>query len=233
MSGSWTDEPWLAIDTESTGVDPFTARVVELAAVEILPDGSIGERWATIVDPGVKIPDEAAAVHGITTERARAEGVAPRIALAILTDRIFDHGYRPVVGFNMRYDWPLLLAEAARHGVDFPCFAPVLDPYLLDRLCDRFRKGKRQLTLVAEHYGVPLGDRAHGALADATAAGRVMRKIVERFPELTDLNLPGLWLHQAHGHEQDRQRFVDYMRRNRDQEFDTPAGWPVPVEAGR
>lgn len=239
MAGSWADRPILCIDTETTGVDPFTARIVEVATATLDPDGSVTSSWSTIVDPGVQIPDDVAEVHGITTARAYNEGVSPAIALSHLAVELWAHieeygGLAPVVMYNARYDWPLILSEAERHGVEVPCFAPILDPYLIDRMCDRYRPGKRQLVLVAGHYDVDLAAAdAHGALADAVAAGRVMRAILHRFPEIRDHTLPGLWLRQVHGHEHDRQRFVDWKRRSSDPQFDTPAGWPIPVEPER
>lgn len=236
---TWTERPFLAIDTETTGVDCFTDRIVELASAVVDPDGSVRDGWSTIVDPGVDIPDEAAAVHGITTERARSEGVSPAEAVRRVAGDIWAHQGTfapegaPVVMFNARFDWPLLMTEAERYGVEFPCFAPILDPYLIDRMCDRYRKGRRQLTLVADHYGIDLGESAHGALADATAAGQVMRQILDRYPAIGEHTLAGVWLRQVRGHEEDRQRFVDYMRRNTDPEFDSPPGWPVPAGVNR
>ena len=233
---SWADNPLLALDCESTGVDPFPDRIVEGAAVLIDPDGTARRPWSAIVNPGVEIPADASEVHGITTGHAREKGEQPSAALSTVATIIWEHidahaGQAAVVMFNARFDWPLLLAEAARHHVDeFPVMAPVLDPYLLDRMCDRYRRGKRQLTLVADHYGVSLDGAAHGALVDAKAAGRVAHQIVARYPDLAERNLPDLYLHQAHGHEQDRQRFEDYLRRNVDPEAHVTPGWPVPVE---
>lgn len=239
MAAPWTDRPFLAIDCESTSVDPYSARIVELAVVEVYPgappNGGPDKAWSTIVNPGVDIPAEASEIHGITTERARTEGVEPAEALQELADRIWQHielwdGQAALVGFNMRYDWPLILTEAERHGVDIPCFAGLLDPYLIDRMVDRWRKGKRKLTLVAEHYKVDLGDAAHGALADATAAGQVMWQIVQRHPaELVDRGLASLWLWQVKGHEDDRTQFQKWMRENVDRKFLAIPGWPIPI----
>lgn len=228
---TWTHEPFLALDTETTGVDPFEDRIVQVAAVEVAPDGSTANEWSTIVDPGVEIPEGAAAIHGITTTRAVAVGMAPAEALGIVADRIFRHGtYRPVVMFNARFDWPILLSEAERHGVEFPVMAPVLDPYLIDRMCDRFRSGGRRLVQVCQHYDVPLDEAdAHGAMADAVAAGRVMRQIIDRYPAIADHTLAGVFLRQVRGAEEDRQRFVDWKRRHGDPDFDSAAGWPIPA----
>ena len=62
----------LSFDLETTSANPRTARIVTSALVRI--DGSEISASETLADPGVEIPEEAAAVHGITTEHARAEG---------------------------------------------------------------------------------------------------------------------------------------------------------------
>jgi len=230
VTASWVDDTWLAVDCETTGVDVWSDRIVEIACVEVRPDGTIGESYNTIVDPGVEISDEVAAIHGITTARARDEGIAPAVALTEVARRIFAHGYRPVIGFNMRFDWPLMLSEAERHGVDFPFLAPVLDPYLIDRMVERYRKGKRKLTLVAQHYAVELDEAdAHGALADAIAAARVMRAIVARHPKVGEHSLASAYLRQVRGHERQRVDFVDWKHKNGDLAFDEPPGWPIPA----
>lgn len=228
---SWVDEPWLAVDCETTGIDCWSDRIVEVAVVEVLPDGSTGDSYVAVVNPGVEIPESAAKIHGITTERAVAEGVSPTEAITQVAERIFAHGFRPVVGFNLRYDWPLLMAEADRHNLEFPITAPALDAFLMDRICDRYRTGKRKLVLVADHYGVELSDEdAHGAAADAIAAARVMRAIVAKYPKVASYPLAGVYLRQIHGHEQDRRRFVRYMREHVNPEFDSPPGWPIPID---
>lgn len=230
---TWTERPFLCLDTETTGINPFEDRIVQVAAVEVLADGSTANEWSTIVDPGIEIPDAAALIHGISTSKAMADGIAPSEAIGIVADRIFRHGaYAPVVMFNARFDWPILLSEAERHGVDFPVIAPVLDPYLIDRMVDRWRTGKRKLVDVSRVYEVTLEEAdAHGALADAIAAGRVMRQILGRYPAIAEHTLAGVYVRQVIGAEEDRLRFVDWKRRNSDPAFDSPAGWPIPAGA--
>ncbi len=138
----------------------------------------------------------------------------------------------PVCMYNARFDWPILISEAERHGIEFPAFAPILDPYLIDRMVDRYRKGKRQLTVVADHYGVELGDAAHGALADCVAGAKVMRELLRKFPEIGEHTLAHVYMRQIRGHEVQRESFVDYMRRAKDPGFDTPPGWPIPAGVG-
>ena len=81
----------LSFDLETTSANPREARVVTSALVRI--DGSAVDAKETLADPGVEIPEEAAKVHGITTEKARAEGrdhdeVVRDIARAVALDHV-------------------------------------------------------------------------------------------------------------------------------------------------
>lgn len=170
-------------DLETTGVDVRTDRVVT-AHVGVLDrhGREIAARdW--LADPGIPIPDGAAAVHGVTTEHARAHGrpaaeVVAEVSRALAT--LFAQGL-PIVAYNASYDFSLLAHEAQRHGI--PALRtpqPVIDPLVIDKNYDRYRRGKRTLTVVAQHYAVPLDD-AHEAAADAVAAGRVALALAQRF----------------------------------------------------
>lgn len=233
---TWAERPFLAVDTETTGVNPFEDRIVSVATVMINDEDVVNDSAEYLIDPGVEIPEAASNIHGITTARAQAEGMPTGEALAAVASTISAataNGF-PVVIYNAAFDWPLLLAEADRHGVDFPAAAAILDPFLLDKMVDRYRKGGRKLIDVAGHYGVDLDEAdAHGALADATAAGRVMRALLRQHPAIAGHPLAGVVLRQTLGAEQQRQSFVDYMRRTKDQGFDKPAGWPIPCEPER
>jgi DNA polymerase-3 subunit epsilon len=221
----WTGQPFLSIDLETTGVDPHTDRIVELAAVVIGPTGLVEGEYHRIVNPGVDIPTGASDIHGITTERARNEGHPADLVLADLA-LILDRNTWPVVIYNATFDWPFLICEAERHGVDLPAAVSILDPFLIDKIVDRYRPGSRKLVDVADHYGVELGDAAHGATADATAAAQVMRRIVECHPELGGRSLARLWMDQVAGHETWRAGYVEY-RRGSDPSFEIAPGWPI------
>src|SRR5690606_34711454 len=78
----WWEGVLPVFDVETTGSDPREARIVSAALLLCLPDGRVQPGGVdVIVNPGVPIPDEATAVHGITTERARAEGIEPAEAV--------------------------------------------------------------------------------------------------------------------------------------------------------
>lgn len=181
---------WMtAFDLETTGTDPETARIVTATIVHI--KGAQTERRSWLVDPGVEIPTEAAAIHGVTTERARREGIAPATAAAQIFSELDDawtNGH-PVIIYNASYDLTVLDRELRRHcdtsldGV----IGPVIDPFVIDKALDRYRKGKRTLTACCEHYGVRL-DSAHDATEDALAAARLAWRLAQVYPaELGDL----------------------------------------------
>ena len=185
----WYQETLVALDLETTGLDPVEDRIVQAAVVLVADDGSVSDMsWDGIVDPGVPIPVGASDIHGITTERARHEGIPPVEALrhiARLVDDAADKGI-PVVIYNAPFDWPFVLAEEAqRHGVSIGK-PEIIDPLVIDRAMDRYRRGNRKLDTVAAHYGYDLG-QAHDARADAVAAVAIARGVAARYPEAAGL----------------------------------------------
>lgn len=197
---TWWNGPLVGFDLETTAPDPFTARIVT-AAVAVCEPGKIEKRtW--LADPGVPIPQGASDVHGITTERARAEG---RPADEVLGELLEHLGAvlavgAPLVIANARYDCTVIDHEARRRGGTLGWLAdvPVVDPFVLDKHLDRYRpsyidpatgrkldpeyaktqgiKSSRTLEGMATHYGATL-DGAHDAAFDAIAACRIAWRI--------------------------------------------------------
>jgi DNA polymerase-3 subunit epsilon len=170
---AWWQGRMCAFDVETTGVDVETARIVT-AAVVLVGGGVVPEPMTLLIDPGVEIPAEATAIHGISTEKARADGLPAANALmglrAVLEVAI-DAGY-PIVSFNARFDLTVLDRELRRHGLAPLSPARVVDPLLLDKHLDRYRKGSRKLDAICAHRGAVL-DGAHEAASDAIAAARL------------------------------------------------------------
>ncbi len=178
---------WLRVigvfDLETTGVDVASDRIVTAHVGLLDASGAVLSARDWLADPGVEIPEGAAAIHGITTAHAREHG---RFAADVIVEVVaalrglLDAGI-PVVAYNAPYDFSLLKHEALRHRID-PIVDPfpVIDPLVVDKAYDRWRRGKRTLSVVAEHYAVRL-DGAHEASADAVAAGRVAQALGERY----------------------------------------------------
>lgn len=231
---SWHLGRMCGFDLETTGPDPETARIVTACVVQCGNNEPVqSATWLTDVD-GETIPDEAAAIHGITTERARAEGkpLAEAVAeiVAALT-QVIASGV-PVVAMNARYDITLLDREARRFGIDpLPAGFPVVDPFVLDKRFDKYRKGSRKLTALCEHYQVPIGD-AHSADADAIAACRVAWRQGQRYRELSGLSLDNLHTAQVGWAAEQAASLQEYFRK-KDPQAVVEGAWPlIPHQAG-
>lgn len=223
---SWHHHPRAAFDLETTGRDPQQARIVTASILLVDGDGALMEQHEWLADPGVEIPAEAAAIHGVSTERARENGqpvqqVVGQIA-AVLA-RLFAAGI-PVLAFNARYDFTVLAREGERQGVEVPLSFPVLDPYIMDKQADRFRRGKRTLTAMCEHYGVPF-ENAHTSAADVQATLRVAAVLAARFPRLQH---PADALHasQVVWAARQAESFQEYLRRE-DPSAVVEGRWPA------
>lgn len=178
---------WLRVigvfDLETTGVDVAADRIVTAHVGVLDAGGAVIRAHDWLADPGIQIPAGASAIHGITTDRARAEGRPAAEVVREVVDALsglLDAGI-PVVAYNAPYDFSLLKHEAVRHGVtpiENPF--PVIDPLVMDKAYDRWRRGKRTLEVVAAHYAVRL-DGAHQASADAIAAGRLAQALAGRY----------------------------------------------------
>jgi DNA polymerase III epsilon subunit-like protein len=147
---------------------------VQAAVVHVVPGRQRADlEW--IAKPRRPIPDEAASVHGITTERAATEGLSIRLVL----DEIMREGLAPwgpdcpLIGHNINYDLTVLDRELWRNlGQRLVLRGPVIDTLLIDKCCDQWRPGSRQLADTAKHYGFELIE-AHSAAPDALMAGKI------------------------------------------------------------
>ncbi|MGW1719960.1 exonuclease domain-containing protein [Streptomyces sp. NPDC002156] len=230
----WHHELLIGFDLETTGTDPTEARIVTGAVIEVRGGEPLGRReW--LADPGVEIPADAVAVHGITNERATGEGrPADQVADAIAD--VLTGYWRtgvPVVAYNANFDLTLLSAELRRHGL--PSLrerlggldpAPVIDPYTIDRSVDRYRRGKRNLEAVCTEYGVAL-DAAHDASADALAAARLAGAIAERYPKVAGLGAVELHRRQIEWYAEWAADFQGFLRRKGEADAVVDGSWPV------
>lgn len=218
-------------DLETTGVDVETDRIVTACVVQC------GGKHATqsttwLANPGVEIPEGATAVHGITTEQARAEGqpagqVVEQIVGALY--QALDCGI-PIVVMNAAFDLTMLDREARRHRV-MPLTdragdqLRVIDPRVLDKQVDKFRPGGRKLTDLCRTYEVRL-DGAHAADADAIAACRVVWRQGSTRPELAAMTLDELHAAQTGWAAEQAASLQEHFRRTRPDAV-VEGAWPL------
>ncbi|MFD6055116.1 exonuclease domain-containing protein [Agromyces sp. NPDC060279] len=227
-TADWADT--LAVfDLETTGIDIDTCRIVTAYVGVLDREGRVVEQRSWLADPGVEIPTAASLIHGVSTERARAEGLPAARVVAEIVAALADAAGRglPIVAYNAAYDLSVLSREAERYGVvPLPGPGPVVDPLVIDKAVDRYRRGKRTLTAAAAHYGVELVD-AHDAGADAAAAGRVAQAIARAFPEVAALAAAELHERQIEWARLQAESYQDWRRRNGEPEFVAVGAWPL------
>jgi DNA polymerase-3 subunit epsilon len=223
---TWHEGPWLGVDFESTGVDPLTARIVT-ACVAYRSESDSGWTKQWLADAGGEaIPEQATAIHGITTAKALADGQIVIDVAEEVRERLQDAWAMgvPVVAMNASYDLSLLNAELVRAdhrplSID----GPVLDPLVLDRIVEPRRRGKRRLPDLCGHYGVPhtaaapgedasQAAGAHDATADALAALRVIWRIGKKYPRLAESTAEELHQLQIEGHAAWAESFEAFLR---------------------
>jgi DNA polymerase III subunit epsilon len=173
----WKLERPLAIfDIEATGTSPRVDRIVELAIVKIMPDGT-RTRHVYRVNPGMPIPPEATAIHKITDADVVNCPLFGAIAQEI---RDLLEGC-DLGGYNVgRFDIPMLQEEFLRAKMKFD----VDDRRVVDAQRIFHRKEPRDLTAALAFYCGEMHLDAHGAVADTDATVRVFEAQFERYADL-------------------------------------------------
>lgn len=235
----WYETVVTGFDLETTAPDPRDARIVTWALVNIDSSGRHVLRSRNgLVNPGVDIPEGATAVHGISTAEAQAKGAEPTTALGIIFDAldVLADAELPVVIFNAAYDLTVMLHEAHRHHMTDRAAVItdrllVVDPLVMDKGIDKYRKGSRKLADTIRHYQVePPGGAMnwHDASADALAAAALARTMALSF---TALKMPAEELHalQRRWAAQQAASLKDYfLRTGKTEAAQTVDGaWPV------
>ncbi len=195
-------KPICFFDLETTGTNIATDRIVELAILKVFPNGN-KESKTWLVNPGVPIPEEASAIHGITDEKVAGEPTFRELAREVYQ---MIQGC-DLAGFNSnRFDIPLLAEELLRAGVDFD----MKNAVFVDVQTIFHKMEKRTLAAAYQFYcGKELTD-AHSATADTQATYEVLLSQLDRYPELTN-NVQELAAFSTHNDTVD---FAGFIRRD-------------------
>ncbi|MGD2068582.1 MAG: 3'-5' exonuclease [Gemmatimonadota bacterium] len=170
------DRPLAFIDLETTGLSVTDDRIVELALIRVTPGGDVLERVRRF-NPGIPIPAEATAVHGITDRDVASEPRFPARARSLL--RLLEGC--DLAGFNLRrFDLPLLIAEIERCGLTFD----VGDRRIIDVQHVFHREERRDLTAAARFYLGREHPEAHSALGDIRTTAAVLSAMFDRYDHL-------------------------------------------------
>ncbi|HEV3385374.1 MAG TPA: 3'-5' exonuclease [Gemmata sp.] len=166
------DRPLAVVDLESTGVDPVTDRVVEVAILKLLPGN--GEEWYhRRVNPGIPIPAAATAVHRIADP-----DVIDAPPFAAIADELFKLlDSCDLAGFGIAFfDLLLLHAEFSRAGLSFR----IAGRRIIDVLTLYRRLQPRDLASAVRDYLGREHHDAHSAIADALATAEILNRQISR-----------------------------------------------------
>lgn len=234
-SRGWVDLPWLGFDTETTGVDPDQALILSSALVNVRDPAAPAPLASTVdyLDHGLKDPIPAGHIHKLDASFLSANGTDPAQtleAICLVISAVMGPT-QPLVGMNIAFDLTMLDRNCRRYGVTpltDRCELYCIDPFVLDKLVEPYRKGKRNLERLAEVYRVPWDPvAAHGAEADAVAAARVAWRIGRLYPALGALGPAQLHQFQVEWKRAQDDSFANY-RAGRGESTDGIDGlWPV------
>lgn len=169
-------KPLAFIDLETTGINLGTDRIVEIAIVKLLPDGTRSIK-RKILNPGIPIPKTASDVHGITDEMVKDAPTFKQVAHEI--KQTLDGC--DIAGYNSnRFDIPLLMEEFLRAEVDFE----LKGRRLLDVQQIFHKMEQRTLSAAYRFYCNKNLEGAHGAETDAAATLEILEAQLQRYPEL-------------------------------------------------
>jgi len=190
--------PLVFIDLETTGVNLSTDRIVEIAIIKVMPDGSKSIK-RKILNPQIPISETSSAIHGITNEKVKDAPTFKQVANE-LKQFIDDADFS---GYNSnRFDIPLLMEEFLRAGITID----MANRRMLDVQHIFHMMEKRTLEAAYKFYCEKELQDAHSAEADAAATWEILEAQLTRYQHLgntldTILQFTG------------EEKFVDFARR--------------------
>jgi DNA polymerase-3 subunit epsilon len=169
-------KPLASIDLETTGVNLGTDRIVEIAIVKVLPDGTRSVK-RKLINPEMPIPKTSSDIHGITDEMVKDAPTFKQVAneLKQVLDRCDIAGYN-----SNRFDIPLLMEEFLRVQVEFD----MKGRRLVDVQKIFHQMEQRTLGAAYKFYCNKVLDGAHSAEADASATFEILEAQTIRYPTL-------------------------------------------------
>ncbi|MDP6952758.1 MAG: 3'-5' exonuclease, partial [Alphaproteobacteria bacterium] len=165
--------PAVVLDLETTGLNVVRDRVVSIGALTLTGDAVEEQTLDCLVNPGMPMPAESRAIHGIddamVADSDRIDATWPAL-MAFLTGRV-------IIGHQVGYDLAILRSEASRHELPWSP-PPALDIMRLAAVLEP-REPDLSLEGTAERWDVPVRGR-HTALGDAAIAAGLWRGAISR-----------------------------------------------------
>ncbi len=168
--------PIVFLDLETTGLSLSQDRIVEIAMLKVMPDGAKHKK-RKLINPERPIPPEVSLIHGITDEMVKD---APFFRDAANEIKQFLEG-ADLAGYNSnKFDWPLLMEEFLRAGLEFDIEGKkLLDVQKIYHLME-----PRNLSAAYKFYCNQLLENAHSAEVDVNATWEVFEAQLAKYESL-------------------------------------------------
>ena len=190
--------PLIFFDLETTGINIASDRIVEISYFKIYPDQR-EESKTFLVNPSIRIPEEAIAIHGITNEDVKDAPAFNEIAKALVN--VFEGC--DFAGYNSnKFDLPLLAEEFIRANIDFD----LKKRKFIDVQVIFYKREQRTLSAAYQFYCNRDLTNAHSAEADTRATYEVLQAQLDMYSDLQN-NVDELSKYSAHS------RAVDFVGR--------------------
>lgn len=173
-------ETFICLDCETTGLDPKTDRIIEIAVCKFTFD-KIDETYETLIDPGIPIPESTIEIHHISDDmvmgKPKAKDVLPKV-LQIVSDHI-------IVGHGIQLDIQFIEQECIRASI--PCKImnnPFFDTLRMARLYGQ--SPVNSLERLRHHFNIA-EEGAHRAMSDVIVNIEVFKYLTGEFKTVQEL----------------------------------------------
>lgn len=192
MNATWHSVPLIVLDLETSGPNPETAVPCEVAVARF-EGGELVGSWSTLLNPGAPLSAEVITIHGITDAMVADAPPAAGFALGLAPPELLDGAYP--CGYNGQHYDRTILARLAASELAKPedllrralLVTDWLDPLVYIRDIDGLVKGERgrhKLAAACERRGIA-NERAHRALGDCIATGKLLWSLRDRLGDIT------------------------------------------------
>jgi len=168
--------PLAVIDLETTGTNLSSDRIVEIAIIKIMPDGSKSVKHK-LINPEIPISQGSSDIHGITNEKVKDSPNFKQVANEL--KQFLDNC--DLAGYNSnRFDIPLLVEEFLRIGIEFDTRGrKLVDVQRVFHMMEQ-----RTLGAAYKFYCNKNLEGAHGAQVDASATWEILEAQLVKYPQL-------------------------------------------------
>lgn len=171
-------KPLAFFDLETTGLNISKDKIIEIAILKVYPDQR-EERYVKRINPGIPIPAESQAIHGISDADVKDCPTFDKLVHEISS----FIGDADLAGYNSnKFDIPFLLEEFLRLGVELE----MENRKFIDVQTIFHKMEQRTLGAAYRFYCQKEIEHAHSAEADIVATFEVLKAQLDRYPDLTN-----------------------------------------------